>query len=210
MDRWIAAEKPCNPLRPMMVKFGIVRSMLRCIATSLALALAGCGNTQAPADSSVTSGASPASRGDLGTLTYRAVDILLAGAPDVGASTPLVVATISDVQDIETSSALGNIVADMIRTRLVQDGHSASEMRLRNAVSFSKKQGEFMLARNRHALMPPPSAAAIVTGTYAAGFDKVYVSLKLISVTDAHILAGADFAVSLLDVVGLLPQARSP
>jgi FlgO protein len=58
--------------------------------------------------------------------------------------------------------------------------------------------------------MPPPSAAAIVTGTYAAGFDKVYVSLKLISVTDAHILAGADFAVSLLDVVGLLPQARSP
>lgn len=103
----------------MMVKFGIVRSMLRCIATSLALALAGCGNTQAPADSSVTSGASPASRGDLGTLTYRAVDILLAGAPDVGASTPLVVATISDVQDIETSSALGNIVADMIRTRLV-------------------------------------------------------------------------------------------
>ncbi|HSZ94512.1 MAG TPA: FlgO family outer membrane protein [Acetobacteraceae bacterium] len=184
--------------------------LLRCIAVSLALAVAGCGDTQAPADSSVTSGASPANRGDLGTLTYRAVDILLAGAPDVGASTPLVVATISDVQDIETSSALGNIVADMIRTRLVQDGHSASEMRLRSAVSFIKKQGEFMLARNRLALMPPPNAAAIVTGTYAVGFGKVYVSLKLISVTDARILAGADFAVSLLDVVGLLPQARSP
>jgi hypothetical protein len=192
----------------MMARRGTV--LLRCIAVSLALAVAGCGDTQAPADSSVTSGASPANRGDLGTLTYRAVDILLAGAPDVGASTPLVVATISDVQDIETSSALGNIVADMIRTRLVQDGHSASEMRLRSAVSFIKKQGEFMLARNRLALTPPPNAAAIVTGTYAVGFGKVYVSLKLISVTDARILAGADFAVSLLDVVGLLPQARSP
>ena len=67
-----------------------------------------------------------------------------------------------------------------------------------------------MLSRNRRALMPAPSAAAIVAGTYAASFSKVYVSLKLISATDRHIIAGADFVVPLLDVVGLLPNARSP
>jgi FlgO protein len=98
----------------------------------------------------------------------------------------------------------------MVRMRLVQDGHTTAEMRLRSAVSFDKKQGEFLLSRNRRALMPPPNAAAIVTGTYAANFAKVYVSLKLISASDAHIMAGADFAVPLLDVVGLLPEARSP
>jgi hypothetical protein len=83
-------------------------------------------------------------------------------------------------------------------------------MRLRSDISFNKKQGEFALARNRRALMPPPNAAAMVTGTYAVGYHKVYVSLKLTSVTDAHIISGADFAVPLLDVVGLLPQAGHP
>ena len=165
---------------------------------------------QTPANSSVTTGESPYVRGDLGSLTYRAVDIMLAGAPDVRADTPLIVASIEDVQNVESSSALGNIVADMVRTRLVQSGHTATELRLRNEINFNKGTGEFMLSRNRRALMPAPSAAAIVAGTYAASYSKVYVSLKLISATDRHIIAGADFVVPLLDVVGLLPNARSP
>ncbi len=190
---------------------GIMQPIFRSIAALLALVAAGCaGDPRGPAISSVTVGESPYIRGDLGTLTYRAVDLLLAGAPSVQAGTPLVVASIANVKDVDTSSALGNIVADMIRTRLAQDGYVATELRLRNAVSFNKKEGEFMLSRARRALMPPPNAAAIVTGTYAVGFEKVYVSLKLISASDAQILAGADFAVPLLDVVGLLPEARSP
>jgi hypothetical protein len=186
-----------------------MKSLLGCMAVALPVLLAGC-DPQAPANSSVTMGASPYIRGDLGTLTYRAADLLVAGAPDLTANTPLLVATIADVQDLETSSALGNIVSDMIRTRLVQTGHNASDMRLRSDISFNKKQGEFALARNRRALMPPPNAAAMVTGTYGVGYQKVYVSLKLTSVTDAHIISGADFAVPLLDVVGLLPQAGRP
>jgi FlgO protein len=188
-----------------------MRSILQGIVFTLTLAVAGCaGDTRAPANGSVTTGASPYIRGDLGTLTYRAVDLLLAGAPDVAANTPLVVATIANVKDVDTSSPLGNIVSDMIRTRLVQDGHVATEMRLRSAVGFSRKEGEFMLSRNRRTLMPPPNAAAVVTGTYAAGFEEVYVSLKLVSATDARIISAADFAVPLLNVVGLLPEARSP
>jgi hypothetical protein len=144
-------------------------------------------------------------RGDLGTLTYRAVDLILASAPEVTADTPLIVASISDAQHIDTSSPFGNIVSDMIRTRVVQDGHSASEIRLRSAINF-KGAGEFLLSRNRHALMPAPSAAAIVTGTYAAGSDSLYVSLKLVSASDARIISGADFVVPLRDVWGMLPH----
>ena len=178
---------------------------------SLCLGATACTNdAHAPATSSVTTGESPYMRGDLGTLTYRAVDIMLAGAPDVRPDTPLIVASIADVQNVESSSPLGNIVADMVLTRLVQSGHTATEMRLRNEISFNKGRGEFMLSRNRRALMPAPSAAAIVAGTYAASYSKVYVSLKLISATDRHIISGADFAVPLLEVVGLLPDARSP
>ncbi|HEY2617323.1 MAG TPA: FlgO family outer membrane protein [Acetobacteraceae bacterium] len=187
-----------------------MQSVFRCAAIILLLALAGCDDPRTPATGSVTIGASPYIRGDLGTLTYRAVDLLLAGAPDVAPSAPLVVATVADAQKIETSSALGNIVAEMIRTRLVQNGHVVSEMRLRNAVGLNRNEGEFLLSRNRRALMAPPNAAAMVTGTYAVSFAKVYVSLKLVAASDAHIISGADFAVPLLDVVGLIPQARGP
>lgn len=182
-------------------------SALRRIALflPLGLAVAGCVNdTQAPAISSVTIGSSPYIRGNLGTLTYRAVDLMLADAPDVTPDTPLIVASIADADNVEKSSALGNIVADMVRTRIAQSGHKATEIRLRREIGFNRGEGEFLLSRNRRTLMTAPSAAAIVTGTYAASTDVVYVSLKLVSATDAHIIAGADFVVPLRSVDGLL------
>jgi hypothetical protein len=171
----------------------------------LGLAIAGCAHdTTAPAISSVTLGASPYGRGELGTLTYRATDLMLAGAPEVTPVTPLIVASISDARNLDRSSALGNIVSDLIRTRLVQDGHAVREIRLRSAVGFSRGEGEFLLSRNRRALMAPPNAAGIVTGTYAVGSDSLYVSLKLVSASDARIISAADFVVPLGDVWGML------
>jgi hypothetical protein len=178
------------------------------IVQFLCLAAAACvtPDPPLPATSSITIGAMPYSRRDLGSLTYRAVDHILAEAPEVAADTPLVVGTVSDTQDLESSTALGNIVADMIRTRLAQDGHVVSEMRTRRAVSFRRGEGEFLLSRNPRALARPPLAAAMVTGTYAATYDLLYVSLKLISAMDEHIMAGADFAVPMADVEGLLQK----
>jgi hypothetical protein len=176
------------------------------VVLPFALSVGGCAihDPTLPATSSVTIGAGPYARRDLGSLTYRAVDHLLAQAPEIAAGTPLVVGTVAEVQNVESTAALGNIVADMIRTRLSQDGHSVSEMRIRRAVSFRNGQGEFLLSRNPRALIPPPLAAAMVTGTYAATVDLVYVSLKLVSATDGQIVADADFAVPVTEVEGLL------
>lgn len=178
------------------------------IVIGLGLALAGCDDQPGPGFGSATLGASPYRRGDLGSLTYRAVDLMLAQAPELTAGAPLVVATVADAQYLETSSPLDNIVADMIRTRLVQDGHATSDIRLRSAVIFGKNEGEFVLSRNRRALMPPPIAAAIATGTYAESYDKVYVSLKLLSAVDAHIIEAADFVVPAGEVEGPLAPPR--
>lgn len=172
----------------------------------LVLGAAGCvADSRQEATSSVGLGASAFVNGDIATLTYRAVDLLLASAPQIGSDTPLLVGSISDTEKVQTSSPLGNIVADMIRTRLAQRGHSPIEMRLSRDVSFNKGEGEFLLSRNPRTLMPPPSAAAMVTGTYAASVEKVYVSLKLVSATDGRILAGADFVAPLREVIGMLP-----
>jgi hypothetical protein len=155
------------------------------LASTVVLTLGGCAtDAPGPATSSVTLGAAPFTRGNLGTLTYRAVDLILAAAPEVTASTPIIVTSVSDAQRLNISSPLGNIVSDMIRTRLVQDGHYAHEVRLRNTIELDRNEGEFLLSRNRRALMPPPS--------------------KLVAAADAHIISGADFVVSLRDIVGLL------
>jgi TolB-like protein len=147
-------------------------------------------------------------RGDLGTLTYRAVDQIMVSAPQITRDTPLVVSSLSDVQNLEQSSAFGNIVADMVRTRLVQDGYTTSEIRLRNAVNFQKNEGEFLLSRNSKAILPPQNVAAILTGTYTATPQKVYISLKFISVSDAHIISGVDYVVPYEEVGELLQPHR--
>lgn len=189
-----------------------MRSILPRLAVviPLGLALAGCVNDP-PTNGigSTTIGSAPYALGDFGTLTYRAVDLILAAAPQITAETPLVVASVADVQNLDQSSALGNIAADLIRTRLAQNGHAVSEIRLRSGVSLKPGNGEFFLSRNAQALMAPPSVVAILTGTYAAAYDKVYVSLKLISAADGHIISGADFVVPYWNVAGLLPQPHT-
>jgi hypothetical protein len=173
----------------------------------LCLAIVGCAtDPNMLATSSNTISDSSYQQADLRTLTYRAVDMVLAAAPDVSSKSSLVVASLSDAQNLERSSGLGNIVADMIRTRLAQTGHRTSEVRLRNAMSLKNDDGEFFLSRNKGASMPPPNTAAILTGTYAASYQKVYVSIKLISATDAHIVSGADFVIPLVDVLGLIQE----
>lgn len=134
---------------------------------------------------------------------------MLSSASNVTPGTPLIVASVASVQNLNASSPLGNMISEMIRTRLVQDGHEASDMRLRNSVLFKRDEGEFVLSRDRRAIMPPLSAAAIVTGTYAASYERVYVSLKMISPVDAHIVAASDFVVPLRQVEGLLYPPHS-
>jgi hypothetical protein len=171
------------------------------------LAVSGCmTDPDRDASSSTAPGPDTYQQGDLGTLTYRAVDLMLAAAPQVTRTTPLVVASLTDARTLQDSSALGNIIADMIRSRLAQTGHKTAEVRLRSAMSLKTGSGEFMLSRNRFTLMPTPNAAAIVTGTYAVSYEKAYVSLKLISAVDQHIVAGADFVLPLHDILGLVPD----
>jgi hypothetical protein len=174
---------------------------------ALALPLGACGLNDADpgARSSANEQSHPGRASDIGTLTYRAVDLMLAETAALPAGTPMVVATVSSVEDLNKADPLGNMVSDLVRTRLVQAGANVSEMRLRNAILFQRWQGEIALSRNVGALVRPGNAAVVVTGTYAAGYTRVYVSLKMVSVSDGRIIAGADYVVPRGgDVEGLL------
>jgi hypothetical protein len=141
---------------------------------------------------------------DLGSLTNQAIDLLLKVSPEVTPGDRLGVASVSAAPDVDSPSAFGTVVTDMVRMRLARDGHPVSDIRLGKAVSLTK--GERLLGSDSDALALAHHATAIVTGTYSTKSDKVYVSLKLLSATDAHTIADADIVVPLREVQGLLNQ----
>jgi hypothetical protein len=106
---------------------------------------------------------------------------------------PIVVGSIADIQDVNRTTPLGNAIAELIRSRLVQKQFTVTDLRLRSQVLLDRSQGELMLSRDRRAVLPPPAAAEVVSGTYAVGNGTVYVSLKIITTMDARIMAAGDF-----------------
>ncbi len=174
----------------------------------LCVAVAACETREA--SSSVTLGATPPSGRELGRVTYAAVDRLLAAAPSVGRDTPLAVATLTDVQVIDSSAPFGHLVSDLVRTRLAQQGMNVSELRLRTAIRMHPQQGELMLARAPRDIVPPPAVSAVVTGTYAPAGELVFVSLRLVGATDGRILSAVDFAVPRYPDAQALLRAPTP
>src|ERR1041385_7199225 len=103
---------------------------------------------------------------------------MLAETAALPKETPIVVSTISSVDDLNRADPLGNMVSDFVRSRLVTTGANVSEMRLRNAVLFNRRNGEIALSRNVGSLIRPANASVMVTGTYGTSYTTVYVSLK--------------------------------
>jgi hypothetical protein len=135
---------------------------------------------------------------DITARTYHSVDAIIAELQRsepilLQQRTPAVVGSVADIADVNHSTPLGNIIADLVRSRLVQRGVPVTDMRLRSAVQLDRFQGEMVLSRNSHLVYPAPVTGTIVTGTYAVAHGSVIVSLKMIQATDARILAAADF-----------------
>jgi hypothetical protein len=122
---------------------------------------------------------------------------------------PITVSSITDSQHVDRSSPFGNMVADFARARLAENHMLVSEPRLRSALLMQVDPGEMFLSRDPSKLtMPHPPYAAVLTGTYGAGDDHVFVSLKLIRTDNAQILSAADFVIPRGGDVGSLLNSR--
>jgi hypothetical protein len=127
--------------------------------------------------------------------TYDAVDQMLRQSPLlVNTGGPIIVGSIADIRDVNHTTPLGNTIAELVRSRLVQNRLVVTDLRLRSTVWMGHSEGELMLSRNRKELVPPPAAAEMVAGTYAVGSNTVYVSLKIIEAANAQIMAASDFS----------------
>ncbi len=135
---------------------------------------------------------------DLILASYYAADGMLAQAPWLrDGKQPLLTATFVNVNALDSSSALGRIVAEQIASRFAQQGFTMIELKLRNNIFVREGSGEFILSRNVQDISRSHNVAAVVAGTYAVGKTSVYVSARLIRATDNLILAGYDYSLPL-------------
>ena len=134
--------------------------------------------------------------------SYVATDRLIRQArPSVSIDTPLLVGTLHNINKMETSTALGRMIAEQISTRLVQRGHQVAELKLRNSVNIqdtkkgAETSGEFLLSRDVRAIAGEHKAAAIVSGTYAVAETKVLINVKIVDVAIGSIIASTDYTI---------------
>jgi TolB-like protein len=128
--------------------------------------------------------------------TYGAVDrLIICASPEISSRVPIVVSSITDSRLLDRTSTFGNMIADLVRSRLAQKGMTVSDPRLRSTMLLKKDQGEMMMARDPRSLVTPPTYSAILTGTYGVGESEVFVSLKLLQADSGRIISAADFMV---------------
>lgn len=133
---------------------------------------------------------------DLVGSSYAATDALLQGAP-LAAGTPVLVATLVDIDRLQASSRLGRLLSEHIASRLVQRGLPVPELRLRDAVVLAPRTGTLLLSRELHEVSRAHGAQAVLVGTYAVSGRQVFVSLKLVRPEGSTTIAAHDYALPL-------------
>lgn len=146
--------------------------------------------------------------------SYRAADNLAAQTQKtLPPGTPILVGTLNDVNQMETSTALGRMIAEQVGARLVQRGYIVSDVRFRNAINVKEdagrqsQAGEFFLSRDTSVLKGEQDVGAVVTGTYVKAKREVLVNLRMIDAGSSRILAATDYRLPMNSDVRALMKA---
>jgi TolB-like protein len=109
---------------------------------------------------------------------------------------PILVASFVDVNRLEQSSTFGHIISEQIGSRFAQKGYKIIEMKLRqDSVFFKKEKGEFLLSRDCLDLSKEYNSSAVIVGTYGEGYKTLYVSARIVRVSDSKVLASWDYGI---------------
>lgn len=147
----------------------------------------------------------------LAEMNYDAAEILMKQSRlRIDVKTPMIVATLGNVNNIEESTALGRKISEHVASRFVQRGYTISEVLLRTGLNVQSDLGDstdagvYMLSRDATAIAGEMKAAAVVVGTYYPAATGVEVNLRMVDVRTNKILASYDYALPMTSDVRTL------
>lgn len=140
----------------------------------------------------------PASSGGQSPLTIssmRAADALSSlMASRISRESPVLVTSMVALDNLGVTSQLGRLTMQQIGSRLSQYGYRVIDSRLARDMVMRQGEGEFMLTRDTARLLQTQySAQAVLVGSYAVTSGTVYVSLRLVRLDDAAVVAAYEY-----------------
>lgn len=110
----------------------------------------------------------------------------------------LLVASFVNVNNLEQSSTFGRIISEQIASRFAQNGYKIIEMKLRQkSVFIEEGKGEFLLSRDLREIGESHGSPAVVVGTYAQGYNSIYVSARIVRTSDSEVIASCDYSMTM-------------
>lgn len=122
-----------------------------------------------------------------------AVTRLIAGI-DTRLTSPVLIATVVDVNDLRQAAPLGRTLSEQYAAGLVAGGFHVKELKLRGDVFVKEKTGELLLSREVKEIAQVHNATTVLVGTYSVANQFTFVSLKLVNTTSGQILRAHDYA----------------
>jgi TolB-like protein len=111
----------------------------------------------------------------------------------------MVVGTIGNINNVESSSTLGRTITEQVSARLAERGYNIAEMKMRQGINIqeggfdSSAPGEYLLSSDVRNNSGEHKAAAAVTGTYSIADSVVLVNLRLLDVRTGNIITAYDY-----------------
>ncbi len=141
---------------------------------------------------------------------YKAAEYLIGKLPKaMSKDNPLLVASFVNVDNLNESSTFGRTVSEQISSRFKQLGYTTIEMKLRTTIFIKEGSGEFLLSRELSEISTKHNAQAVIVGTYAIAADRVYLTARVVNVTDSTTLASYDYNIPMTrDVFKMLLKGR--
>ncbi len=134
-------------------------------------------------------------------MTYAASDHLISQLRARGVykdnSEPILVATLVNLDELESSSRLGRSISEQVASRLTQQGFKVIEVKLRGTLYVKKSEGEMLLSREVANIGKSYKAPAVIVGTYAPATNFVAINLKVVSAESQLAIAATDYGLPL-------------
>lgn len=113
---------------------------------------------------------------------------------DMARVSPLVIATVVNMDDLNQTSSFGRLVTEQVSARFAQLNYNMVELKLGKAIMMKSDEGEFVLTRDVQDVVNAVNAKAVVVGTYAENSNDVYVNLKVVNPSNSVIIAAHSYA----------------
>ena len=112
----------------------------------------------------------------------------------MGSGGGILVASFVNLHDFEQTSAFGRVASQQVASRLGQYGFRVIEARLASTLSMTPRTGEFMLTRETARLLADTyDANAVLVGNYSAEGSNVFISVRVVRLSDSAIMGAYEY-----------------